>query len=109
MILFAYAMELTYLVAVVCTIGPTPLGALLAGWQAVQCPSAWQAFVVGALGTVALATVFGVAADFLPAWEVGWSMGRSWWQVHLMISPLVGVPLGAICAAYVNRRNTPPS
>ncbi len=97
-------MELLQGLALICYFGPTPLAGLLAGWQAMQCPSAWQAFAVGFVGTVALAVVFGVAADYLPTWEIGWSVGRVW-QFHLMLSPLVGVPVGAFCAAYVSRRN----
>lgn len=101
-------MEIMHAVAFIATFGPTPFAAALAGWQALQCPVPWQAFLVGALGTVALATVFGVAADFLPTWEVGWSIGRLW-RFHLMISPLLGLPLGIWCAVQVKRRNLPPS
>jgi hypothetical protein len=99
-------MDLMYLLALLCYYGPTPLAAFLAGWQALQCSSPWQAFAVGLVGTIALAVVFGVASDYLPVWGAGFSVSRMW-QMHLMVSPFVGVPLGAFCAVTVHRRNTP--
>ncbi len=100
-------MEPTYLLALLCYYGPTPLGGLLAGWQAIQCKSPWQAFAVSSVGTIALAVVFGLAADYLPLWDIGWSYGRVW-LFHLMFSPILAVPLGFFCAYRVNRRETPP-
>jgi hypothetical protein len=100
-------MEPTYLLAILCYYGPTPLAGLLAGWQAIQCKSPWQAFAVGLVGTIALAVVFGVAADYLPLWEVGWSFGRVW-LFHLKFSPILALPLGFGCAAWVSKRNAPP-
>jgi hypothetical protein len=100
-------MDPMHLLAVLCYYGPTPLAGLLAGWQAVQCKSPWQAFAVGLVGTVALAVVFGVAADYLPFWGIGTSFGPLW-LLHLMLSPVLGVPLGAFCAAYVHKRGAPP-
>ena len=101
-------MELMSLVAILCYYGPTPLAALLAGWQALQCSSARQAFVVGLVGTIALAVVFAIASDYLPVWGGGFSFGRLW-QLHLMASPFVGLPVATYCAVTVHRRNHPPN
>ena len=100
-------MDPTHLLALLCYYGPTPLAGILAGWQAVQCKSPWQAFAVGLVGTVALAVVFGVAADYLPLWGIGAS-GGPLWLFHLMLSPVLGVPLGAFCAVHVSKRGAPP-
>lgn len=101
-------MDLMYYLALACYYGPTPLGALLAGWQATQCKSPVQAFFVGTIGTVALAVVFGIAADYLPVWTA--PLGE-WhvWQMHLMFSAFVGIPVGAVCAYIVYQRSTPPT
>lgn len=101
-------MDLTYLLAAACYYGPTPLAAILAGWQALQCPTPRQAFAVALVGTVALAVVFAVAADYLPVWGIGVSLGRMW-QLHLVASPLVALPLAVYCAVKVHRRRNPPS
>ena len=100
-------MDPMHLLAMVCYYGPTPLAACLAGFQALQCPSPWQALAVGLIGTVALAVVFGVAADYLPVWGLGFTAGRMW-LFHLMVSPFVGVPVGLFCAVSVHRRRNPP-
>jgi len=100
--------EPMYLLALVCYYGPTPLGALMAGWQAAQCKSPVQAFLVGLIGTVALAVVFGVAADYLPIWGHGLAIGQVW-QMHLMFSPIVAVPVAAYCAFLVHQRSLPPT
>lgn len=100
-------MDPMQLVSLACIYGPTPLAAILAGWQAMQCKSAWQAFFVGMIGTIALAVVFGVAADYVPLSGLSPAAGHVW-QMHLMISPLVGIPLGAYCAYHAHQRETPP-
>jgi hypothetical protein len=100
-------MEPIQILALLCFYGPTPLAGLLAGFQALQCSSPWQSLLVGVLGTIALAVVFGVAADYLPVWEGGVSPGKVW-EFHLKLSPFVGVPLGIFCAFMVNRHITPP-
>jgi hypothetical protein len=102
-------MDPLYLLALLCYYGPTPLAALLAGYQALQCSSAWQALLVGLVGTVALSVVFGVAADYLPVWEVGGFGGGRMWLFHLKVSPCVGAPLGVFCAVLVHRRDQPPT
>ena len=101
-------MDPTHILALLCYYGPTPLAGLLAGFQALQCASSWQALFVGLIGTIALAVVFGVAVDYLPVWEAGVFTGRVW-EFHLMLSPFVGVPLGIFCAFMVQRSNSPPS
>ena len=101
-------MDPTYILAQLCYYGPTPLAALLAGWQAAQCKSPVQAFLVGLIGTVALAVVFGLAADYLPIWGQGLDLGTVW-QLHLMVSPALGVPVGAFCAYWAHQREQPPS
>ncbi len=101
-------MDPMHLLAWLCYYGPTPLAGFLAGYQALQCSSAWQALLVGLIGTIALAVVFGVAADYLPLWGHRFSSARVW-VFHLMLSPFVGVPLGVFCAVSVQRRQAPPN
>ncbi len=101
-------MELSEFVAWLCYFGPTPLAALLAGWQASQCRSSWQAFFVALIGTIALAVVFGIAADYLPVYGHGLATTRVW-QMHLLISPVIGIPVGLFCAHWVHQRTVPPS
>jgi ABC-type uncharacterized transport system permease subunit len=97
-------MQVFYLI---CFYGPTPFAAFLAGWQALQCKSPWHAFFVGFLGTVAMALMFGVAADYMPIAGNVSSLGQLW-LLHLAVSPIVGLPLGGICAYQVAQRETPP-
>jgi hypothetical protein len=94
----------SHLLTLLCYYGPTPLAGILAGWQATQCRSPWQAFFVALVGTVGLAVVFGVAVDFLPIWGLGWGVWHMW-QLHLMASPVVAIPLGTFCAYLVQKRN----
>ena len=95
-----------YWLALVCYYGPTPLAGLLAGWQAAQCKAPWHAFAVACVGTVALAVVFGIAADYLPAWGVGPALGFDrMWKFHLAASLFLAVPLGIFCAVWVSRRD----
>ena len=101
-------MDPMHLLALICFYAPTPLAALLAGWQAMECPSHWQALAVGVIGTIALSVVFGVATDYLPVWEAGVAGGHMW-KFHLMASPFIAVPLGIYCAISVRRRYTPPT
>jgi hypothetical protein len=100
-------MDLMQLVSFVCFYGPTPLAGILAGWQAMQCKSPWQAFFVGMIGTIALAVVFGIAADYVPTTGLSPAVGAVW-KMHLMISPLVGIPLGIYCAYHAHQRESPP-
>jgi hypothetical protein len=101
-------MNTMFLLALLCYYGPTPLAALLAGYQAMQCPSWRHAFLVGMFGTIALAVTFAVAMDHLPIWTAGFQ-GGNLWLMHLMISPVIGLPVGLICAISVAQRNTPRS
>ncbi|MBI1833076.1 MAG: hypothetical protein HYR84_16675 [Planctomycetes bacterium] len=100
-------MDFTHFLGLVFLYGPTPLAAILAGWQAQQCSSPWQAFVVALLGTVALAVVFGVAVDYLSVWGVAATAGKMW-QLHLMIAPLAGLPVAVYCGVVVQQRSAPP-
>ena len=97
-------MDLEHLLALMCYYGPTPLAAILAGFQAAQCKSPWHALIVGAVGTVALSVVFGVAADYMPLWRAEFVFSRIW-QIHLMFSPIVAIPVGLYCAYWVHQRN----
>jgi hypothetical protein len=100
-------MDPMQLVSYVCFYGPTPIAGVLAGWQAMQCKSPWHAFFVGSIGTVAMAVIFAIAADYLPIWGYGLPLG-SVWQMHLIFSPLLGIPLGCYCAYQVKQRLSPP-
>ena len=103
-------MDPMHLLALVCFYAPTPLAALLAGMQALQCPTHWQALAVGTIGTVALAVTFGVATDYLPVLEAGVGItGGPMWKFHLMASPFIAIPLGIYCAISVHRRYAPPT
>jgi hypothetical protein len=55
---------------------------------------------------MALAVAFAVAADYLPGHGQVFGTLRVW-QVHLILSPLVGVPVGLFCAYWVRQRNVP--
>ena len=101
-------MDLTQLLVLLCYYGPTPIAGILAGMQAVQCKSPWQAFVVALVGTIVLALVIGFGVDLLPIWGVGYSAWHMW-QLHLIISAVVAVPLAAFCAYLVEKRSRPPS
>ncbi len=101
-------MDLMQIAALVCFYGPTPIAGILAGLQAVQCRSPWQAFVVALVGTIVLAVVIGVAVDLLPIWGVGFTAWRMW-EMHLLVSPVVAVPLAAYCAYVVEKRRRPPN
>jgi hypothetical protein len=99
-------MDPVQLLSLICLYGPTPLAGVLAGMQAMQCKSPWQAFLVGVVGTVALAVVFAVAADYLPIFGFGYANGYVW-QMHLIYSPILGLPLGAFCAYQAHQRQAP--
>lgn len=90
-----------------CFYGPTPIAAFLAGRQAMQCKSAWHAFLVGSVGTIAMALVFGIAADYMPVSGNVSYLGQLW-LLHLTFGLFVGIPLGGLCAYQVAKREAPP-
>ena len=87
----------------VCFFAPTLVGGFVGTWLALKCVKPWRAFLVGLSVTVLLGTALGAAVAYAPVWGSGWSLFRVW-MFHLLMSPFVGVPLGAFCAARVQKR-----
>jgi hypothetical protein len=84
---------------------PLLLAALVAGFLALFARSGWGAFATAILLTMILAPALAALAQRLPIW--GGSFAQPW-LFHLMLSPVFGVPVGILCAAWVGRR-PPPS
>jgi hypothetical protein len=82
---------------------PTLVAGLLAAILALQAERAWKAFATGFLGTILLAAALAALADRVPAL----GLSPCPWLYHLTISPLLGLPVGAVCAAWVASRSPP--